>query len=236
MIHEINIGTMDWEFVFHDRMDAAKKTPWAMNDLSHCRLSGDLSALLDTDVPRIAVIGSRDPSPEDRSETEMVIREIAQQCEGMDAKPVIISGLACGTDTTAHQCALKYGLPTVAVVATGLDTVYPYKNKELASEILRSPGSGILTQFPDETAPMAINFFDRNRTIALMSNMVIVTCSKARGGSLMTARYAASLGIPVYCLPGRVSDMRHAGTNQLIIEGTAKMLPSLSEVSVRTLF
>ena len=236
MIHEINIGTLDWELVFRDRKDEARKAPWSVKSLSHCRLSGSLAALLDIETPRILVIGSRDPSSKDISDTTELIREISRQWAGDETKPVIISGLAMGTDTAVHRTALNCGLPTVAVVATGLDTVYPSQNKELACEILRAPGSGILTQFPDGTAPEVLNFFDRNISMIMMSDMVIVTCSKAQGGALTTARYAASLGIPVYCLPGSNSDLRHVGTNQLIIEGTAKMLPSLSEVSVRTLF
>lgn len=222
MIHNIKHGTMDWEFVFRDRCDMAASLSGVSTDLKDVRLKGDLAPLLDTCRPRIAIVGTRDCPPAAIGYIDQMLSPFTSLPE--ESRPIIISGLAMGTDTAVHRTALRYGLPTVAVVATGFDTVYPYCNRELAKEILNTPGCGILTQFPDQTAPIAINFLERNKTIALMADAIVIPAMKAKGGAMVTARIARDWEIPVYAVPGRPDDRWAEGCNLLIKHGLADML------------
>ena len=186
-------------------------------DLLACE--GDPTLLNDPHVPKITVIGSRDASA-DALDT---VNNIVSVTAAAGVRPLLISGLAYGVDTRLHRAALEAGLPTVAVVATGLETVYPYANRELAKEITRTPGCAVVTQFPEGTAALALNFLERTKTMVAMSDAVVVVQSKERGSSMMAARYACDLGIPVFAVPGRLSDIRHAGCNSLIRQNVATL-------------
>lgn len=220
MIKSIKIGAAEWNTVFRGREAIVNDMAGAPNNPSTVRFSGDLSALLDKNRPRIAVIGTRDMSMQGKEYTIRIVSALSER----DDKPVIISGLALGIDATAHRASLQAGLPTVAVVATGLDTVYPYRHTGLAEDITSSEGSGILTQFPDKTAPMAFNFLYRNRTLALLCDAVIVVESRTKGGAMVTARLAFDWEIPVYAVPGRPDDIRSVGCNELIYDKVAEPL------------
>lgn len=220
MIKSITIGTAEWNKVFRGREDIVSDMAGAPNNPSTVRFSGDLSALLDKSRPRIAVIGTRDMSMHGKEYTIQIVSALAER----DDKPVIISGLAFGIDATAHRAALQAGLPTVAVMATGLDKVYPTIHTGLAEDIASSEGSGILTQFPDKTAPTAFNSLYRNRTLALLCDAVIVVESKTKGGAMVTARLAFDWEIPVYAVPGRPDDIRSRGCNELIHDRVAEPL------------
>ncbi len=90
----------------------------------------------------------------------------------------------------AHQTALECGLTTVGVMATGIDKVYPFQHEKLAMEIVRSPGGALITDYPTDTSPVALNFVRRNRIIAGLTRAVVVVESKSKGGSLITATSA----------------------------------------------
>lgn len=176
---------------------------------------------------RISIVGTRDLSPYGREWCERLVCALSKAPE--DNKPVIVSGLAIGTDINAHLTALKTGLPTIAVMATGPEETYPRRHREYASLIAGSPDSGLITDYPPGTSPLAIHFLRRNRIIAGLSDATILIESKIKGGGMMTARLAASYNRDVFALPGRVDDLRSQGCNYLIRNGTATPLISIED-------
>lgn len=190
------------------------------------RIKGNAESILkEPHTPRVLVIGSRDINPKQAICTRKAIEALS----GHPDKPIIISGLAFGTDTAAHRAALDMGMKTYAVVATGLDTVYPVVNRKLAEDIL-SNGGGIITPYPDKTAPIAFNFLERTQLMVMMSDAIVVICSKSKGSSMLAARYAEDFGIPVYAFPGEIDDPRNAGSNLLIKEGVAEIITDLKQL------
>lgn len=175
---------------------------------------------------KIAVIGTRDISPYGREWCEKIISAIADS----GASPMIISGLALGTDITAHKKALETGLPTIAVMATGPENIYPYRNEGIAKKMAATPGCALVTDYPPGTAPLAIHFLRRNRIIAGLSNATILIESKIKGGGMMTSRLAFSYNRDVYALPGRVDDIRSQGCNHLIKNKVADPVTSIKEL------
>ena len=173
--------------------------------------------------PAVSVVGTRDLSPYGREWCTRIIRELSRS----PLKPVIVSGLAIGTDITAHMAALACGLPTVAVLPVGIDDVYPRRHGVAAHKISASPGSALITDYPPGTAPVAYNFLRRNRIIAGISRATILVESKVKGGGMMTARLAFGYGRDVYTLPGRIDDVRSEGCNRLVREKVADTIDSL---------
>ena len=177
----------------------------------------------------VAVVGTRDISPYGNEWCRKIVTTLA----GMDEKPVIVSGLALGTDGVAHRTALECGLSTVGVMATGIDAVYPPRHEALADRIAAAPGSALVTDYPPGTAPLAAHFLRRNRIIAGLCQAVILTESKIRGGGMTTARLAASYNRDVLALPGRADDLRSAGCNRLIREKIAEPLTELGGLAAQ---
>lgn len=175
----------------------------------------------------IAVVGTRDLSPYGREWCEKLVCRLAEA--PVRERPVIVSGLALGTDICAHRTALACGLPTIAVMATGPDEVYPSRHRGAAAEICRSEGSALITDYPPGTAPLAIHFLRRNRIIAGLSEVTVLIESKIKGGGMMTARLADSYNREVYALPGRVDDLRSQGCNLLIRSRTANPITSVED-------
>ena len=175
-------------------------------------------ALFPPDRIFLAVVGTRDFTPYGNEWCQKIVSTLAGTAE----KPVIVSGLALGTDGTAHRTALECGLSTVAVMATGIDAVYPPRHGALADRIASAPGSALVTDYPPGTAPLASHFLRRNRIIAGLCRAVILTESKLRGGGMTTARLAASYNRDVLVLPGRADDLRSAGCNRLIRDKVAE--------------
>ncbi len=163
-------------------------------------------------LPHIAIVGTRDISPYGREWCRRIVAALA----AAKTRPVIVSGLALGTDITAHQAALEAGLQTIGVLPTGIDEVYPRSHEYAAEEICARAGCGLITDYPPGTKAIAINFLRRNRIIAGLCAATILIESKIRGGGMITARLAASYNREVYALPGRVDDLRSAGCNRLI--------------------
>ena len=197
------------------------------------RFNGDLSELLDKDTIRVAIIGTRDIDAKAREHIRMLVNGLKDAATKSNKHVLIVSGLAIGVDFAAHKAALDCGVPTVAVLPTGLDNIYPNAHRGIAEKITETPGCGLLTQFEDGAAPIALNFLDRNATIALISDIVIVivVASKAKGGAMVTARLACSFDTPVFAIPGDPDDVRRAGCNDLIRKGIAEMLPRWEDLS-----
>lgn len=183
-----------------------------------------------TDCRSIAVVGTRDVSPYGKEWCAKAIFDMAATQE----RPTIVSGLALGTDICAHKAALDAGLPTIAVMATGPESVYPYRHREIADRICSTPGCALITDYPPGTSPLAIHFLRRNRIIAGLSEATILIESKIKGGGMTTARLAFSYDRDVYALPGRVDDIRSQGCNHLIKSKIAEPITS-SEDLIRSL-
>ena len=163
-------------------------------------------------LDKIAIIGTRDISPYGREWCERIVDTLSSSGN----KPAIISGLALGTDICAHKRALDTGLPTIGVMATGPEVIYPHRNEGTAKRMISAPGCALVTDYPPGTAPLAINFLRRNRIIAGLSQASILIESKLKGGGMMTSRIAFSYNRDVYALPGRIDDIRSQGCNLLI--------------------
>lgn len=170
--------------------------------------------------PAVGIVGTRDMSPYGREWCEKIVDSLSMA----SVKPVIISGLAFGIDSVAHRRCLERGLPTIGVMATGPDTVYPWRHRSLANAMASTSGCALLTSYPVGTDPVAMSFLCRNRIIAGLSKAVIVIESKKKGGSLVTAKYACDYNREVYALPGRLGDLRSMGCNSLIRTSMAEII------------
>lgn len=174
----------------------------------------------------VAVVGTRDISLYGEEWCCKVVKSLANSLD----KPLIVSGLALGTDIRAHTTALDSGLPTIGVMATGPEQVYPWRHRDIAERMVNTPGCALITDYPPGTAPLAIHFLRRNRIIAGLSQATLLIESKIRGGGMMTCRLAFSYGRDVYALPGRVDDLRSQGCNLLIREKIAEPITSEREL------
>ena len=176
---------------------------------------------------KISVVGTRDITSYGK---EWCTRIVSAMSSCPACRPAIVSGLAIGTDITAHLAALDRGLPTIAVMATGIDAVYPFRHGRYAEMISSAPGSALVTDYPPETTPRAINFLRRNRIIAGLSDATILIESKIKGGGMMTCRIASSYDREVFALPGRIGDQCSAGCNELIRNGTAACISEVNSL------
>lgn len=174
----------------------------------------------------IAVVGTRKATAYGIKSCENIIKQIAEKYP----ETVIVSGLAYGIDVTAHRAALKYGLKTVAVVAQGLDKLFPSGHRNVAREII-SRGGALVTEFPTCTPTEKYHFLQRNRIVAGISNVVIVAESPAKGGALVTADIADSYSREVFAFPGRNDDKTFEGTNRLIKNNKARLLQDVSDIA-----
>src|SRR5690606_28976050 len=131
---------------------------------------------------------------------------------------VIVSGLALGVDSIAHEACIGSGSKTIAVLPVGLEKIYPTSHTHLAKKI--SQGNGLLvSEYPSGTDPRRENFIARNRIIAALAEGVLITEAAENSGSLHTARFAIELGLPVLAVPGPINSSTSVGTNNLIKAG-----------------
>jgi DNA processing protein len=161
--------------------------------------------------PQLAIVGSRNPSHDGRS----LAREFAAHLATCGL--TITSGLATGIDTAAHEGALHAGGNTVAVTGTGLDRVYPARNRDLAHRI--AANGALVSEYPPGTAPVPSNFPRRNRIISGLSLGTLVVEAALRSGSLITARAALEQGREVFAIPGSIHNPLARGCHALIREG-----------------
>ncbi len=174
----------------------------------------------DLDAPHIMnVVGTRKPTAYGISFTEKLVEEMA----GYFPDLVVVSGLAYGIDAAAHGAALKAGVPTVAVVAHGLNMIYPATHRDFARAIL-SKGGSIVTEYPFGATPYRQRFLERNRIIAALSDVTVVAESDLRGGAMSTANYAFHYSRDVAALPGRSNDQLSSGCNLLIRKQKAGLI------------
>jgi DNA processing protein len=169
----------------------------------------------------VAIVGARNASANGRMFAKGLAGELA--AGGL----VIISGLARGIDTAAHEGALAAGGATIAVIASGIDVPYPEDNAELMARIAEI--GAVVTERPLGSVPQARHFPRRNRLISGLSLGVLVVEAAPQSGSLITARLAAEQGREVMAVPGSPLDPRHRGTNQLLRDG-ATLVESAADV------
>lgn len=152
------------------------------------------------------------------------IRDLKEICPDV----LVVSGLAYGIDIHAHRESLANGVATVAVLAHGLDRIYPYLHRDTAQQMLEN--GGLLTEYMTGTAPDRQNFVSRNRIVAGMCDATIVVESAQKGGSLITADIAESYHRDCFAFPGRISDEYSKGCNQLIRDNKASVLLSAEDL------
>ena len=171
--------------------------------------------------PMIAIVGSRRATPYGGRAAHRLARELS------NAGVVVVSGLARGIDAAAHRGALEGPTPTVAVMATGLDRIYPPEHAELAQAIART--GALVTEADNGTLPLPGRFPIRNRIISGLSLGVVVVEAAERSGALITVRMAAEQGREVFCVPGSIENPLAIGGHQLIKDG-ATLVQTVEDV------
>jgi len=173
----------------------------------------------------ISVVGTRKATSYGKDFCYKLISDF----KNMSIDVQVISGLAFGIDITAHKAAIANNFQTIAVLAHGLDIIYPSQHRKQAKQMLEN--GGLITEFLTNTVPDKQNFVKRNRIIAGMSDATIVVESGLKGGSLITADIANSYNRDVFALPGKVGDACSMGTNFLIKSNRAALIESALDVA-----
>jgi len=171
--------------------------------------------------PQVAIVGSRQASRSSLRHAYDFSRQLAQS--GL----VITSGLARGIDGAAHCGAIDHNHPSIAVMGTGLDVVYPRAHQQMASQLLKS--GCWLSEYLPGTAPLAGNFPQRNRIISGLSLGVLVVEAKVKSGTLITARMALEQNRDVFAIPGPIEYSGSVGCHQLISDG-AVLVQSANDI------
>jgi DNA processing protein len=182
-------------------------------------VQGDVQAL--HHPVRLAMVGSRNPTPQGQLNARQFARTLSE------SGVCVVSGLAAGVDGAAHEGALDGGGPTVAVVGTGLDVVYPRRHSELARRI--ATAGCLISEYLPGTGPHQSHFPRRNRLIAGLTQGTLVVEAAVQSGSLITARLAAELGREVFAIPGSIHSPQAKGCHALIRQG-AKLVESAQDV------
>lgn len=164
----------------------------------------------------VGIIGARDGTEYGK----MVARTLAKELSEYGIS--IISGMAYGIDTAAHEGALLGGGKTYAVLGCGVDICYPAINKKLYSKIQEE--GGIISEYPEGSPPLPHHFVARNRLIAGLSDVLIVVEAKERSGTFITVDRALEQGKQVFVVPGRITDPLSRGCNKLLMEGASLCL------------
>ena len=170
----------------------------------------------------IAIVGSRNATDNGRANCEKFLTELKE------LNVLILSGLAYGIDICAHKACLKLDIPTIAVLAHGLDSIYPSQHKGIAHKMCEL--GGLLTEFPSGTTLHPDFFPRRNRIIAGMADALIVVEAGMRSGSLVTATLANDYNRDVFAVPGRLNDITSEGCNHLIKTNKASLLQSVKDI------
>lgn len=200
--------------------------PWRLADIDKAPVV--LYKLGDADLDAskmISVVGTRRATLYGTG----YVRQLVEGLSPYFPELTVVSGLALGIDTAAHEAALSSSLPTVAVVAHGLNSIYPASNRDLARRIVAS-GGAILSEYPFGEHPYRRRFLERNRIVATMTDAVLVAESAIKGGAMSTAAVASSYGREVLALPGRLGDEMSAGCNLLIRSQKASMAGDAADV------
>ena len=172
----------------------------------------------------VSIVGTRRCTAYGQDCVRSFVKRLAELCP----ETLIVSGLAYGIDICAHREALAVGLDTVAVLAHGLDNLYPPRHKDTADSMLAH--GGLLTEHFTHTNADKLNFLRRNRIVAGLADAVVVAESASHGGALVTARIAQSYSRDVMAFPGRVGDEYSEGCNNLIRDNKAALITSADDL------
>lgn len=178
----------------------------------------------DLSLPRvISIVGSRKSTSYGRSTVEKLV-------EGLSTYGVlVVSGLAYGIDVHAHQFALQYGLPTVGVLAGGLDTIYPIAHRKIAGDMLSS--GGLVSEVPVGSLLENFQFPTRNRLIAGLADATIVVEAGHKSGAIITANFANDYDREVFAIPGNIDEPFSMGCNHLIRTQRAHLITSVADIA-----
>ena len=208
-IEEINNNTLEYPFL----LSQIDKFPKKLFIIGNKEILREKS---------IAIVGARKCSEYGKK----VARKLAYNLSKKGN--IIVSGLARGIDTEAHIGTINAHGRTIAVLANGLDMIYPRENRELAYEILKN-GGALVSEYESGTKPLKENFPERNRIISGLTNSTIVVEAQKKSGAIITANYALEQGRNVYAIPGNLYSKLSEGTNKLIKEG-AEIITDLQEL------
>ncbi len=172
--------------------------------------------------PKIAIVGTRKATNEGKILAQKWAKELSEN--GF----IVVSGLAMGIDTAAHEGAIKTNGQTIAVLGNGLDEIYPAQNQHLAEKILELKGT-IISEYPIGTPAFPSQFLERNRIVSGLCQAVIVIEAPIKSGALVTARLAAEQGREVFITPGPINHPNYQGSHKLIRDG-ARLITSLEDI------
>ena len=173
-------------------------------------------------VKTVAIVGTRKPSAYGRE----IATKIASECAKNSI--VVISGLALGIDSIAHRAAIDSGGKTIAVLANGVDKIYPRSHEDLGQKILQTNGA-ILSEYPNNIPARPWQFLARNRIVSGLADAVVIIEAASRSGTLSTANHALDQGKEIFAVPGNITSPLSAGCNQLIKNG-ANPLTSVEDL------
>ena len=173
-------------------------------------------------VKTVAIVGTRKPSAYGRE----IATKIASECAKNGI--VVVSGLALGIDSIAHRAAIDSGGKTIAILANGVDKIYPRSHEDLGQKILQTNGA-ILSEYPNNTPARPWQFLARNRIVSGLADAVVIIEAASRSGTLSTANDALDQGKEIFAVPGNITSPLSAGCNQLIKNG-ANPLTSVEDL------
>lgn len=195
---------------YPSRLNLCDDAPPLLYAIGNCNLN---------DIINIAIVGTRHATPYGIDFVNHLIADLKERI----GQFCVISGMAYGIDAAAHRAALKNGIPTIGVLAHGLNTIYPASHRQLASDTVKKGGM-LVTDYKSSDKIHKGNFLARNRIVAGMADCLIVVESAEKGGALATARMANDYSREVFAVPGRTSDIYSAGCNKLIANNQAQLL------------
>lgn len=170
----------------------------------------------------VAIVGTRQCTAYGKECVENLVRDLVAH------QALIVSGLAYGIDIHAHKQAVRHHLPTVGVMGSGMDVIYPSAHREVAMKMMEQ--GGLLTEHPFGTQPDAHNFPARNRIVAALSDAIVIVEAAEKGGALITADIGNSYNKDVFAFPGNVKQSHSAGCNNLIKSNRAHLITSIRDL------
>lgn len=198
------------------RLIESTGAPLMLYTLGHCNLNASKV---------ISVVGTRHATASGVRWVDDMIAQLAANTDDL----LVVSGLAYGIDIASHRASLQHNVPTVAVLAHGLSTLYPAQHRDTAAKMVRE-GGALITDYPSDAVVHRGNFLARNRIVAGMCDCLMVVESAVKGGAMVTARIAFDNNREVLAMPGRPSDTYSAGCNRLIAMNKAQLVTSAEDI------
>ncbi len=210
----------DIKVLFHTDPDYPKR----LRDENDCPVMLFYKGTADLNHGRVvAIVGTRKP-------TAYGIRMVEDITEGLGLyNALVVSGLAFGIDVAAHRKCLELNIPTIGVMGSGLQRIYPTQNTDTAHRMCTQ--GGLLTEYPSDEGPDAKHFPMRNRIIAGMCDALVVVETAAQGGSMITAHMGLSYGKDLFAVPGRAGDKMSQGCNNLLKQRKAHFIESAADIA-----